>query len=297
MEFAAKLCKRTCVCKVDAEEMGNERMAQRRLGISRPGPQVRAAAAAAAEARRLVRLEGDRIRHARRRAKLAATAEALRSIPEGDGSNRMTERSLSRVSNKLADAINTELSLCPTLDCRRVVLEKLMNHITIWPQLPEYYPRPPEAKSQFVFLESFRTELQSVKTAHSKVFLARKGALLDAAVSEGCDGARALSRVLQVHPRNIRTAMGRRVGVDPVNQFALLERSKRVGLTEYVKEQVHLWWNQNTRVSPNKKDVTRKRIGPKEYVEHATQYLVDTQVCILLFPVDFLLLVFIWLLT
>lgn len=267
-------------------------MEERRLGISRPGPQIRAAAAVAAEAQRLVRAEGNRIRQARRRAKLAAAAEALRNMPEGEESNRMTERSSSRVSNKIAGAINEELKVCPTMDCRRVIVEKLLNHNTIWPQLPEYYPRPSEAKSIFVFLESFRTQLQSVKTSHSRMFLARKGAVLDAAISEGCDGARALSRVLQVHPRNIPAAMENWVGVDPVNQFALLERKKRAGLTEYVKEKVHLWWTQQTRVSPNKKDVTRKRMGRNDYMVHATQYLVDTQVCMLFLPVHFLLLVF-----
>jgi len=106
--------------------------------------------------------------------------------------------------------------------------------------------------------------------------LARKGALLDAAISEGCDGARSLSRVLQVHPRNIYAAVGRRIGIDPTNQFAFLERRKRVGLTEYVKEKVHLWWTQQTRVSPNKKDVTQKWIGRNDYSVHATHYLIDT---------------------
>jgi hypothetical protein len=170
------------------------------------------------------------------------------------------------------------LKVCQTVGCRRLIFEKILNHNTIWPQLPEYYPRPREAKSIFGFLESFRAGLQSVKTANSKVFLARKGALLDAAVSEGCDGARSLSRVLQVHPRNIYAAVGRRIGVDLANQFALLERRKRAGLTEYVKEKVQLWWTQKTRVNPNKKDVTRKRIGRNKYLEHATHYLTDTQV-------------------
>jgi hypothetical protein len=52
--------------------------------------------------------------------------------------------------------------------------------------------------------------------------------------------------------------MVRRNGVDPVSQFALLEKRKRAGLTEYVKEKVYLWWTQQSWVSSNKKDVTRK---------------------------------------
>lgn len=129
-----------------------------------------------------------------------------------------------------------------------------------------------------MFLESFRTELQAVKTANSKVFLARKGALLDVAVSEGCDRARSLERVLQVHPRNIQNAVGRRIGVDPGSQFQLLERVKREGTSLYIKEMVQLWWDQQSRVSPNKKDVTRKRVGVNNYVVHATHYLTEAQV-------------------
>lgn len=262
--------------------MGNAKLAQRRLGVSRPGPQVRAAAAVQAEAKRVVLAEQARIRMARMRARVAEAAEvATRETPDGLEAITMAERSSSRISNKLALAINEELRSCPTAECRRVVVEKLLNHNTFWPMLPEYYPRPQDAKSIFVFLESFRIELQSVKNANSKVFLARKGALLDAAVSKGCDGARSLGRVLQVHPRNIYAAVGRRIGLEPANHFQLLERAKRAGLSDYVKEKVHLWWTEQTRVSPNKKDVTKKRTGRSEYDVHATQYFTETQVCLL----------------
>lgn len=266
--------------------MGNARMALRRRGIIQPGPQVRAAAALDAEAKRVLRCEQSRIRQARRRARLAEEAtEASRNVmqtPEGLEGTRMTERSSSRAANKLARVINEELKDCPTLECRRVIVEKLLNHNTFWPMMPEYYSRPQDAKSIFVFVESIRTEMQSVKNANSKVLLARKGALLDAAVSEGCDGSRALGRVLQVHPRNVIAAVSRRILGDPTNQFQLLERAKRPGVSAYVKEKVLLWWTQKTRVSPNKKDVTRKRIGRNEYDVHATHYLTDTQVSSLL---------------
>lgn len=135
-----------------------------------------------------------------------------------------------------------------------------MNHIDIWPRLPYYYARPSDARSIHQFLDSYRIELQSVKTAHSKNFLARKGVLLDAAVSEGIEGHRALSRVLQVHPRNIEAALGRRNGDSVVSSTELLERAKWEGVTEYVKEKVQSWWTDQTQVSPNKKDVTRRRI-------------------------------------
>jgi hypothetical protein len=84
---------------------------------------------------------------------------------------------------------------------------------------------------------------------------------------------------LQVHPRNIVNAMGRKTGcVDVQEHYKLLERAKRVGLSDYVKETVRAWWHGRSRVSPNKKDVTRRRLGRNEYTVHATHYLTDTQV-------------------
>lgn len=84
---------------------------------------------------------------------------------------------------------------------------------------------------------------------------------------------------MQIHPRNIVNAMERKSGIVNVQeQYKLLERAKRAGLSDYVKETVRAWWHGRSRVSPNKKDVTRHRIGRNEYIVHATHYLTDTQV-------------------
>ncbi len=38
------------------------------------------------------------------------------------------------------------------------------------------------------------------------------------------------------------------------------------------------WWRSETKVNPNRSDVTRKRIDTKVYEEHATHLLLETQV-------------------
>jgi hypothetical protein len=54
-------------------------------------------------------------------------------------------------------------------------------------------------------------------------------------------------------------------------------------LNEDVVEAVTQWWNVQTRVSPNKKEVVRKRIPRGRTVEeHATHYLLESQVTSLL---------------
>ena len=87
-----------------------------------------------------------------------------------------------------------------------------------------------------------------------------------------------------VHPRNILNAIERRSAcVDIQEQYKLLEQEKRVGLSDYVKETVRAWWHGRSRVSPNKKDVTRRHTGRNEYLVHATHYFTDTQVRLLLY--------------
>jgi hypothetical protein len=38
------------------------------------------------------------------------------------------------------------------------------------------------------------------------------------------------------------------------------------------------WWSSETRVSPNKKDVTCKSIGPKQHETYATHFLFESQI-------------------
>ena len=78
-----------------------------------------------------------------------------------------------------------------------------------------------------------------MKIANSHDLLARKSALLDAAVSSGCNvRVNALSRVLDTTKQSISIAMRRRVP-DVDSQRLLpklhLSRQKRAGLSDYVK--------------------------------------------------------------
>ena len=158
-----------------------------------------------------------------------------------------------------------------------------MRHNSFWPLLPEYYPRPQEAKVIHVFMQNFKNELQLVKMANSNDLLARKSALLDAAVSLGVDArVSVLSRVLETSTDNINIAMNRRVyGLSPIERVPRLRLNlqKREGLSDYIKQQVEDWWNSQTKVSPNKKDVVRHNVGRNLWAEpHPTHYLCEIQV-------------------
>jgi hypothetical protein len=64
-----------------------------------------------------------------------------------------------------------------------------------------------------------------------------------------------------------------------LSPFVLLERRKRQdGVIVETKMLVITWWTTKTRISPNKKDVTRKRLKPNQYETHATHYLLEYQI-------------------
>ena len=126
-----------------------------------------------------------------------------------------------------------------------------------------------------------------MKIANSNDLLARKSALLDAAVSLGVDGVSALSRVLETSIGSLILAMRRRVlaaNLDEKMPRLHLNRQKREGLSDYIKQQVVEWWNNQTKVSPNKKDIVRHNVGRNEWDEpHPTHYLWETQVILFFF--------------
>lgn len=124
--------------------------------------------------------------------------------------------------------------------------------------------------------------LEEVKQAKNKVELATKHAILTAVVSSGSSGSiRKKARLLGVHHRNVSAAILRRKKMNSRERFqwVLSVRKVRVDvLSNATKNAVVKWWISETRMSPNRKEVVRKRIGPGDYEEKPTQYLLETQV-------------------
>ena len=192
-------------------------------------------------------------------------------------------RENSRISLKICQAIVQGLKECPNLSGRRDVMDMVLRHCIISPFLPDCYHRPQDARARDAFIDSFKHELGLVKVANSHDLLARKSALLDAAVNLGCNvGVNALSRVLDTTKKSISIAMRRRVPEADCQGFLpklRLSRQKRAGLSEYVKQCVFQWWKLQTKVSPNKKDIVRHRVGRNLWLPpHPTHYLCETQV-------------------
>lgn len=262
--------------------MGNERVQLRRQGTKRKGPRERAAdLESAREALRVADAERQRRRRELQRGR-QEEARRLASVWEeaqDAGDAILSMRDISAAVSEIVNFFISRLQSCPDGTHRLNIVEGFLEDDRIAPFLPDYYPRPGDAKVQFEFLKNYRQELDAVKGAHSADMLARKAALLDAAVSTTVTSTIALSRILRVHPSNLRVAIERRRDVRLAGTpFALARRKKRPGVPDDVKVLVVQWWTQETRVSPNRKEIVRKWLRANTYEKHCTHYLLETQV-------------------
>ena len=139
-----------------------------------------------------------------------------------------------------------------------------------------------EARERIV--SSLLQSLSEVKTSKTKAHLATKHAILTAVVTNGTGVcARQTARLLGIHHRNVAMATQRRASMltEVHMQWTLSVRKTRSDATSLVvKDIIIAWWAAETRPSPNRKDVVRKWVAPKTYVEHHAQYLLESLVSV-----------------
>ena len=181
--------------------MGNTAKRRRvREGLSRPGTVQRIADVTELESQQPVTPTAAQERKQRHRIRERERVEETRVLTHDIAKQAIAlsliVRENSRISLKICQAIVQELKECPNLAGRRDVMERVLHHYTISPFLPNCYHRPQDARARDAFIDSFKHELGLVKIANSHDLLARKSALLDAALSSGCNvRVNALSRV------------------------------------------------------------------------------------------------------
>ncbi len=111
--------------------------------------------------------------------------------------------------------------------------------------------------------------------------LATKHVLLTMVVSfMGSSLMRSKAQVLGVHPQNIGLAVERRRIMNQSGDFLwnLSLRKKRSDVLSPSIKVVISWWVSETRISPNRKEVTQSQIFPHVANEKPTHYLMETQV-------------------
>ena len=265
--------------------MGVTRTTQERQGLKRPGPATRGPIEDSLALKRMEVAERKRSsRAAARLAEEAAREAEIADAPDDreEPSDAINSRDQRRVGLAIASSISKALLVCPNARSRKLCMQYVLSHTLVRRDLPEYILPVKEAMVQQEIVAGVTRALEENKTAASAINLATKHTILTAAVSAKAGSSfRGVAKVLDIHPRNLQSAVSRRVAIDDGGfLWTLSVRKKRSdGLTEYVKAVVILWWAQNTRVSPNRKEIARKRTGPGEWDEKPTHFLMETQVC------------------
>jgi hypothetical protein len=111
-----------------------------------------------------------------------------------------------------------------------------------------------------------------------------KDILCTLASSSSSSSCRGVVGALGMDRRTIRRGIGRRIQLDGLNQpfWINYRRSGRSdSISVATKNLVQEWWTTETQISPNRKDICRRKSGTGikgDYEEHPIHYLQTSQV-------------------
>ena len=131
-----------------------------------------------------------------------------------------------------------------------------------------------------------RNTLAQIKVPHSasELFVKRTSLtmILNNSTSVASINQSKIASVLGIHQRNITATTSRleNKDEDEVLPLSACERQLPRGtiITSDTRDLVYSFWTSKTRVSPNKKDKCKKRIGRTSVVKHLVHLLNDSQV-------------------
>jgi hypothetical protein len=195
---------------------------------------------------------------------------------------RMFHRKTAIVSRRLAVKIK-EVIQRYTLGQQQLILEKVFSHALLRDSIPSYLHDLPAIKHHLDIVKNMRRGLTDHLTGQKKQQLTlAKDIVCMLATLELSASHREIAKTLGVDRRNIQRSIVRPEDLDDKGKAFWLSRRcalRSDRLSEEVKQLVLQWWTFHSTVSPNRKDITRCRIGVKQFEEHPRHYLQVSQVC------------------
>lgn len=199
---------------------------------------------------------------------------------EGDGGNPRNRKCFYLASKGVSDLMRM-LDAGLSEEEQKIVLRRFFSDDRIRAKDPELTAAVLKLRTvPTTTVQSLRGALQTIRSGSIQGKAKVRNIVLTAAVSRG-DSQRMLGRALGASRYLVRKAFQRRAEVDETgeNLWAGGDRKRRSdALSAEETSAVCSWWETETTVSPNKKDVKRRRIGVKEHETHATHYLQVSQV-------------------
>lgn len=196
---------------------------------------------------------------------------------ESDVSVVNIQRSSTRAAEDLALRWFDETS-SRGIEYQQALLPKILKH-SIWRSVLPNYSNMEAAHSA---VANISQGWQYVKGGHSKDQQRARNVIIPMLLSSSGISARQTSLLTGIHRRNLKSGLVRRLALESKSDkslWAVCGRQRRVDcLPPHVTKLVEDFWTANTRISPNRKDVARKRIGVKEWIYHPTHHLTESQV-------------------
>ena len=168
------------------------------------------------------------------------------------------------------------------VEVQHLTVSKLLAQPILQEMVPPFLRDPAAVKLRHEVLGSLRSGMQSHLVGLRKARTVQaKNIVTTFAVAPGVGSGRGVAEILGVDRRNIKKALARRILIDNKEDAFWLQDQRRVrcdALPDVVKNIIRKWWEEETTISPNRKDIVRKWVAPKLYIEHATHYLQVSQV-------------------
>ena len=164
------------------------------------------------------------------------------------------------------------------MEFQKALVPKILKHPCWQPILPSYA----EMEVAYDAIGNLSRRWQQVKGCHSTDDQRTRNVIIPMVLGSNIVSARQTSLVIGIHRRNVKSGLVRRINLEARTDLAIWAvsgRSRRVNtLASHVIKVVLEYWTCNTRINPNRKDVVRKRIGTRQWTDHSTHHLQESQV-------------------
>ena len=164
------------------------------------------------------------------------------------------------------------------------VLRELIKEPLLLPSMPTYILNHKKLSQCEVVCKNLRSTWQGLKQGLSKDQYSARHVLAAAVVSvESLNaGTRAAIQCIGLNFKSIKQAIIQRslldFAIDGVKWATSSHALKKDALSPIVKAKVIQWWTEETRVSPNFKDVVHSLVARNTREKHAKHFLEESQV-------------------
>ena len=243
-----------------------------------------------AEKRRRDNCENQRRCRARRESVFAVSVSTdVQVLQEAEVAPPRTRSSCDRQTQRISADIARDLGLYAltklqghSRDVHHLCIQKFLGQPLLSRIVPPFLRNPTAARVATEVVAGIKDGVTShLKGPRQAKVVMAKDIICTFAAGSSVGTGRMIQGVLGLDRRNVKKGIQRRLQLDAQKHAFWLypSRSRRADATMKAEEELlRQWWNNETPVSPNRKDQVRKRIGVNQYEEHQVHYLQVPQV-------------------